>query len=125
MVTCIAIGTPVAAHAQRWVQVGPPGGNVRALASDPRDPRRVYLGTAVGVLYRSDDGGLQWRRMSPGLPLRGCSLDNVAVDAHGTVFVGYWEIAGKGGGVARSSDGGRTFSVLKGVDGQSVRALAI
>ena len=113
------------ARAQSWVPVGPPGGNVRALASDPRDPERIYLGTADGLLYRSDDGGLHWHRLAPGFPLRRCSLDQIAVDGHGVVFVGYWEVQGGGGGVARSSDGGQTFTVLKGIDGESVRALAV
>ena len=113
------------ARAQSWVPVGPPGGNVRSLAADPRDPQRIYLGTADGILYRSDDGGLHWRRLSPGFPLRRCSLDQIAVDRRGVVFVGYWEVQEKGGGVARSSDGGRTFAVLKGIDGESVRALAV
>jgi len=109
------------AQAQSWIPVGPPGGNVRALASDPR----VYLGTANGILYRSDDGGLRWDRMAPGFPLRRCSLDQIAVDQRGVVLVGYWEVAGSGGGVARSTDGGRTFAVLKGIVGESVRALAV
>jgi photosystem II stability/assembly factor-like uncharacterized protein len=92
---------------------------------DPHNPQRVYLGTAEGILYRSDDGGLLWRRLGPGFPLRGCSLDDIVVDARGVVFVGYWEVHGSGGGVARSTDGGQTFVVLKGVDGESVRALAV
>jgi photosystem II stability/assembly factor-like uncharacterized protein len=105
--------------------VGAPGGNVRALAADPRDPLRIYLGTADGILYRSDDGGLGWQRLSPGFPLRGRSLDEIVVGARGVVFVGYWEVHGRGGGVARSTDGGKTFVVLKGVEGESVRALAL
>jgi photosystem II stability/assembly factor-like uncharacterized protein len=116
-------GTP--AWAQNWIPVGPPGGSVRALAADPRDPERLYLGTDDGMLYRSDDGGLNWRRLRPGFPLRRCSLDQIGVDARGVVFVGYWEVQGSGGGVARSADGGEHFAVLKGVDGESVRALAI
>ena len=124
LVTALTLsGTP--ARAQSWIPVGAPGGNVRALALDPRDPQRVYLGTADGILYRSDDGGLLWRRLGPGFPLRGCSLDDIVVDARGVVFVGYWEVHGSGGGVARSADGGKTFAVLKGVDGESVRALAL
>src|SRR5438477_2859539 len=113
------------ARAQSWLPVGPPGGNVRALASDPRDPQRIYLGTADGILYRSDDGGLHWNRLSPGFPLRGCSLDEISVDPRGIVLVGYWEVHGSGGGVARSTDGGQTFAVLKGIDAASVRALAL
>lgn len=113
------------AQAQSWIPVGAPGGNVRTLAMDPRDPQRLYLGTGDGILYRSDDGGLHWRRLGPGFPLRGCSLDEIAVDAFGVVFVGYWQVHGSGGGVARSTDGGKNFVVLKDVDGESVRALAV
>ncbi len=105
--------------------MGAPGGNVRALTTDPRGPQRIYLGTAEGILYRSNDGGLHWKRLDPGFPLRDCSLDEVVVDPRGVVFVGYWEVHGQGGGVARSVDGGQTFTVLKGIQGESVRALAL
>jgi len=124
MVAALVLGG-TSAQAQSWIPVGAPGGNVRALAFDPRDPQRVYLGTTDGILYRSDNGGLLWRRLGPGFPLRGCSLDEIVVDPRGVVFVGYREINGGGGGVARSTDGGKTLVVLKGVEGQSVRALAI
>src|SRR5512140_2005824 len=114
IVTAIVLfGAP--AMARDWVPVGAPGGNVRALALDPSDAQRLYLGTAEGLLYRSDDGGQLWRRLGPCFPLRGCSLDDIVVDARGIVFVGYWEVHGRGGGVARSADGGQTFAVLKGV----------
>lgn len=113
------------AWAQSWIPVGPPGGNVRDLALDPRNPQRIYLGTGDGILYRSDDGGLEWNRLNPGFPMRGVSLDEIVVDPRGVVFVGYWQVHGSGGGVARSTDGGHTFAVLKGVDGESVRALAV
>jgi photosystem II stability/assembly factor-like uncharacterized protein len=113
------------AHAQSWIPVGVPGGNVRALAQDPHDSQRIYLGTADGILYRSDDGGVQWHRLVPGFPLRACILDAVVVDARGVVSVGYWEVRGSGGGVARSADGGQTFVVQKGIEGESVRSLAL
>jgi photosystem II stability/assembly factor-like uncharacterized protein len=123
MVALLLVSAP--ARAQSWIPVGVPGGNVRALAQDPRDSQRIYLGTADGILYRSDDGGLQWHRLVPGFPLRGCILDEVVVDARGVVLVGYWDVRGSGGGVARSTDGGRTFVVQKGIKGESVRSLAL
>lgn len=113
------------ADAQSWVPVGPPGGDVRSLAADPRDARRVYLGTADGVLYRSDDGGLRWHRMSPGFPKRGFSLDDIVVDRRGSVYVGFWEVGGRRGGVAQSNDGGKTFTMLPGIEGHPVRGLAL
>lgn len=112
-------------EAETWTPVGPTGGDVRDLAADPRDPRVVYLGTADGVLYRSEDAGLRWRRLTPGFPVGATSLDDITVDARGRVLVGYWEVDGPGGGVARSTDDGKTFAILEGVKGHSVRALAV
>ncbi len=119
------LASVTAVRAQSWVPVGPPGGDVRSLAADPRDPRRVYLGTSDGVLYRSDDTGRHWQRLSPGFPLRGVSVDDLVVSPAGVVLAGYWDVHGAGGGVARSADGGRTFTLLEGIKGESVRALAI
>ena len=36
------------AHAQAWKPLGPPGGDVRVLATDPSRRERIFLGTADG-----------------------------------------------------------------------------
>ncbi len=123
LLTTLGLAAPVAAGT--WTPDGPTGGDVRALAADPREARTLFLGTADGFLYRSDDTGQSWQRPFPGFPKRGQSLDNISVDPRGRLLVGYWEVEGTGGGVARSVDGGRTFELLKGIAGESVRALAI
>jgi len=41
------------------------------------------------------------------------------------VVVGYWEVGGSGGGVAVSTDQGKTFTLMPGMAGQSVRAIAL
>lgn len=113
------------AGAEQWIPVGPPGGDVRSLAVDPLDPRRIYLGTAEGVLYRSDVSGLVWQRLQPGFPRRGQSLDEMVVSPGGALLIGFWDVRGQGGGVAVSMDRGRTFTIAAGLEGESVRALAL
>lgn len=122
---CVAVAFAASARAQTWTPVGPPGGDVRGLAADPSDPSILYLGTSDGVLYKSQDGGRRWSRLAPGFPKRGMSLDDIVVDARGHVLVGYWQVSGSGGGVARSRDGGHHFELLEGIEGEAVRSLAL
>lgn len=125
LAACLGASLPCAADERSWVALGgPTGGDVRSLAADPNRPATVFLGTADGVLYRSDDAGRRWQRLLPGFPQRGMSLDDVVVDPRGRVLVGFWQVSGSAGGVARSTDGGRTFTVLP-LEPQSVRALAV
>lgn len=44
-----------------WVNLGPDGIPVLALAAAPNDPSRVLFVTDGGGVYRSDDGGRTWR----------------------------------------------------------------
>ena len=39
-----------------WVAIGPHGGDARALASDPKDPNRMYAGTRTGQVYLTKIG---------------------------------------------------------------------
>ena len=109
----------------QWIPAGPPGGDARALAFDPRRPQVVYAGTSDGILYRSDNAAETWHRLSPGFPHRGYSLDEIVIDDRGRLLIAYWEVAGPGGGIARSDDGGLNFTLLPGIKGESVRALAV
>ncbi len=83
----------------------------------------MYLGTAGGVLYRSETAGLSWRRLAPGFPRRDQNLDELAVSPTGVLLVGFWDAHARGGGVARSTDFGETFTF--GLPGESVRALRL
>jgi hypothetical protein len=98
--------------AQSWIAVGPPGGSVRALAADPARPGRLYLGTADGMLYRSEDGGASWQRLTPGFPLRGYSLDQIEVPAAATWCS--WLLASQGRGRRwRGHQAANTFTILR------------
>ncbi len=118
-----ASATSPSERASSWIPIGPGGGDVRSLAVDPRNANRVYLGTAGGTLYRSENAGLAWRRLTPGLPRRDQNLDELVVSPLGALLVGFWDAHGQGGGVATSTDGGETFTL--GLQGESVRALRL
>src|ERR1700757_383980 len=49
------------AQAETWTPLGPPGGDVRALAADPSHPARIFLGTADGHIFGSEDSGAHWK----------------------------------------------------------------
>lgn len=116
---------PPAQALMQFRAIGPQGGDVRSLARDPGDPRRVYAGTVDGILYASPNAGASWTRLEPGFPLRGASLDDLIVTETGEVFVAFWKIDGTGGGVAKSSDRGVSFTMIgSGLDGEAVRGLA-
>lgn len=117
------------AAAQRWQPLGPEGGSVRSLTMDPTHPERVFLGTSAGRLYLSDDSGSSWTRLSQ---LGGASemvLDHIIVDPSNPyiIYIAAWnaQAPNSDGDIFRSRDGGQTWSVLPGMHGKSIRALAL
>jgi photosystem II stability/assembly factor-like uncharacterized protein len=114
-----------AAPVMKFTPIGPQGGDVRSLARDPSDPRRVYAGTVDGILYASLNAGASWMRLEPGFPLRGASLDDILVTEKGELFVSFWKIDGTGGGVAKSVNRGVSFQMIgASLEGEAVRGLA-
>jgi photosystem II stability/assembly factor-like uncharacterized protein len=82
---------------------------VNAVAVDPRDPKKVYVGTPAccvfkhGGIFRSMDGGGTWRRIG----LSNATVYAVVLDPRdSTVY------AGTSGGVFTSRDGGRSWRNL-------------
>ncbi|MCJ7702257.1 MAG: hypothetical protein MUO62_11800 [Anaerolineales bacterium] len=56
--------------------IGPGGGAITDLIFDPLTPNKVFAAAMGGGVYKSTDGGLTWRNVSPGLG----SLDITAVE---------------------------------------------
>jgi photosystem II stability/assembly factor-like uncharacterized protein len=115
------------ARGQRWKPLGPPGGDVRALAADPARPSRLFLGTADGHIFGSEDSGANWTLLGRASSRLDAVITAIVVDPRdgNVLFASSWSRdSAAGGGVFRSGDGGRTWS-LAGLAGQAVRALAL
>ncbi len=109
-----------------WNAVGPDGGDARAFAAVPGHPAHLYLGTTDSWIYESVDAGASWHRLSKLDPSDDLVLDHIVVDSANpaTVYVAAWELDHPGGGLWVSHNGGRSWTVVPGLRGQSIRAFA-
>jgi photosystem II stability/assembly factor-like uncharacterized protein len=115
----IASVDPAYLRLLRWRMVGPSrGGRVVAVAGDPVNKMTFYQGATGGGVWKTDDGGLNWRNISDGFFKTG-SVGAIAVAASNpnVVYVGMGEAcirgnASYGDGLYKTTDGGKTWSHL-------------
>jgi photosystem II stability/assembly factor-like uncharacterized protein len=118
----------IASAAQQWTPLGPEGGDVRSLAYDPEYPDRLYLGTSAGQIYVSNDRGQMWQRLARLGDGDDYVLDNIAIDPSNTkvIYVAAWSVENHFiGDLFKSTDGGKTWAVVAGMKGKSIRAMAL
>ena len=98
--------------ALEWQRAPLYGGDVRALAFDPRATGVVLASTSAGQVYRSDDGGESWRDAGAEVPFPGWVVVALAFDPNrpGRVWAGMWGLWG-GGMIACSDDLGAHWTV--------------
>ncbi len=122
-----ALASSGAGAAQTWQPMGPPGGDVRALAVDPSDPLTLYLGTTDGHIFGSHDGGDRWKILGRAGSRLDAVVTVILVDPRvpTRLYSGTWTRGAgeEGGGVFQSIDGGQTWQPA-GLQGHAVRALA-
>ncbi len=104
-----------------WQQRGPwnVGGRTRAVAIDVSNENTIIIGAACGGIYRSDDGGTSWTKITG--PAQDFSITCIVQDQRpgktniwfaGTgEFLGTGQVIG-GDGILKSTDGGHTFFKL-------------
>jgi len=103
-------------QAMRWRCIGPyRGGRVTAVTGIPSMPYTYYFGSCGGGVWKTEDGGMNWRPVSDGYFKTG-SVGAVAVSEWdpNVVYVGMGEapIRGNvshGDGMYKSLDGGKTW----------------
>lgn len=97
------------------------------MATDPSRPGRIFLGTADGHIFGSEDAGAHWTLLGRASARLDAVITAIIVDPRDAkvLFASAWtQDPSAGGGVFRSEDGGRIWHNA-GLTGQAVRALAM
>src|ERR1700722_12118755 len=61
LIVIFLLFTGAAGLAQTWKPLGPPGGDGRTMVANPSRPGTIFLGTADGHIFSSEDAGTNWK----------------------------------------------------------------
>ena len=106
-----------------WEVVGPSGGDVRAVAIDPKDKNRLYISTLDGQIHTSADAGKSWRLLV-NLNRPQLVLDQLIVDSQNSRVIYTSGHRHKSpGGFFKSKDGGSTWDESKELKKESIHSM--
>jgi len=126
------IGPAPMRHSQIGSQKVNVSGRVTALAIDPRHSNVVYLGTAMGGLWKTTNGGASWLPLTDGQPSLAIGALALAPSNPNIIYAGTGEPSPGldnyyGMGLLKSTDGGHSWQLL-GQDifsGVAISAIAV
>jgi hypothetical protein len=101
--------------AMRFRYVGAPGNKVVAVAGVPGDPNVVYAGMPSGGIFKSVDGGFQWKAIFDSTGIASIGHIAVAPSNPNVVWVGTGDVFVRenisiGNGVYKSTDAGGSWT---------------
>jgi photosystem II stability/assembly factor-like uncharacterized protein len=131
-ITVLALAAPAAGADEpadplshlEYRSIGPAaGGRVARVTGVAGDPSTYYAATAAGGVWRSVDGGLEWKPLFDDQPVSSTGSVAVAPSDPNVVYVGSGEAnirgnVGKGNGIYKSTDGGETWTHVWTQEGQ-------
>lgn len=102
-----------------WIVQGPGnlGGRVNQITIDPTDENTIYMGFALGGIFKTTDGGTTWNPIFDQNEFS--TISSIVIDPsdHNTIYVGTGDVAVGaythiGNGVFKSTDAGATWTHL-------------
>jgi photosystem II stability/assembly factor-like uncharacterized protein len=115
----------------KWRSIGPyRGGRVLAVTGVAGDPYTFYFGSVAGGVWRTTDGGSNWRPLFDKEAVSSIGAIAVADSNRNVIYVGTGEacIRGNisyGNGVYKSTDGGRTWMNVGLKDTQHIASVIV
>ncbi|MGI8438461.1 MAG: VPS10 domain-containing protein, partial [Chthoniobacterales bacterium] len=116
----------------KWREIGPfRGGRSVAIAGDPKEPNTYYFGGVAGGVWKTTDGGANWKPMFDGQhSTSSIGALAVAPSDPNTIYAGSGEAALRGNitygdGVYKSVDGGRNWRNVGLKDTRHIGALIV
>lgn len=98
----------------RYRHIGPPGNRTSAVAGVPGDPMVYYIGASSGGIWKSTDGGTNWRPIFDDQPAQSIGALAIAPSDPNVIWAGTGEPFIRsnisiGNGVYKSTDAGKTW----------------
>jgi photosystem II stability/assembly factor-like uncharacterized protein len=99
----------------KFRHIGPVGNRIISVAGIPDDPLTYYVGAASGGIWKTVNGGLDWKPIFDDKPVHSIGALAIAPSDHAVIYAGTGESfirsnISVGDGVWKSTDGGSTWT---------------
>jgi hypothetical protein len=115
----------------QWRQIGPfRGGRALTIEGVPGEPDTYYFGAVAGGVWKTTDGGANWKPLFDKEPISSIGAIAIALSDHNVIYAGTGEAAIRGNttygtGVFKSIDAGKTWQNVGLKDSRQIGALIV